>query len=172
MKPIRILLIAALALVAGTGLAAAQKDETDLGTFKDWKAISYKEGGKSVCTMFTTPKKSVGKYKSRGAVYAFVSHRPAANRAGEVSFAIGYTFQAGAPVIVTVGGTKFELFSERNSAWTTSKTADRNLISAMRRGSNMQVAGVSSFGTQTTDTFSLSGFTAAYNAISRTCPVK
>lgn len=172
MKPIQTLLIAALALIVPPGIAAAQEDLTDLGTFTDWQATSYKEGGKAVCTMFTTPKKSTGKYTSRGEVYVFVTNRPAANRNGEVSVKIGYTFQAGVPVVVTIGGAKFELFSDRDSAWTRSANADRNLVNAMRRGATMQVDGVSSFGTQTTDIFSLSGFTAAYNAISRACPVR
>lgn len=172
MKPIKTLLIATLSLITLPGLAAAREDLNDLGTFTDWQATSYKEGGKPVCTMFTTPKKSTGQYTSRGEVYVFVTHRPAANRSGEVSVKIGYTFQTGAPVIVAIGGTKFEMFSDRDFAWAMSETADRNLINAMRRGSTMEVAGVSSFGTQTTDIFSLSGFTAAYSAITRACPVR
>lgn len=172
MKPIQTLLIATIALIVAPGLAVAQKDLKDLGTFKDWQATSYKEGGKPVCTMFTTPTKSTGKYKSRGEVYVFVTHRPSANRSGEVSVKIGYTFQAGVPVTVSIGGTKLDLFSDGDSAWTSSASADRNMVNAMRRGSAMVIFGTSSFGTQTTDTFSLSGFTAAYNAITRACPVR
>ncbi len=36
----------------------------------------------------------------------------------------------------------------------------------------MIVAGISSRGTLTTDTYSLNGFTAAYDAITRACGVK
>jgi hypothetical protein len=36
----------------------------------------------------------------------------------------------------------------------------------------MTVEGISSRGTKTTDVFSLSGFTAAYNAITRACKAK
>jgi hypothetical protein len=42
----------------------------------------------------------------------------------------------------------------------------------MRRGSTMTVTGMSSKGTQTTDTFSLSGFSKAYEAIGKACNVK
>ncbi len=39
----------------------------------------------------------------------------------------------------------------------------------MKAGSNLVVKASSSRGTDTTDTYSLSGFTAAYNAISKAC---
>jgi hypothetical protein len=42
----------------------------------------------------------------------------------------------------------------------------------MRAGAVMAVSGISKFGTETTDTFSLSGFSAAYNAITRACKVR
>lgn len=49
---------------------------------------------------------------------------------------------------------------------------DRKLVKAMKAGSKMVVVGYSSRGTKTTDTYSLSGFTAAYNAISKACNTK
>jgi hypothetical protein len=84
----------ALAAFATVSLPAlAQEGLQDLGTFKDWQAHSYKEGGKLVCTMFSVPKSSEGDYSRRGEVYAFVTHRPAHNRVDEVSINIGYSFK-------------------------------------------------------------------------------
>ena len=42
----------------------------------------------------------------------------------------------------------------------------------MKGGLAMIVAGISSRGTLTTDTYSLNGFTAAYDAITKACGVK
>jgi hypothetical protein len=43
------------------------------------------------------------------------------------------------------------------------------MVAAMRRGNSLVVEGTSARGTVTTDRYSLSGFTAAHNAISRAC---
>jgi hypothetical protein len=152
--------------------ALAQDGLQDLGTFKDWQAHSYKEGGKLVCTMFSVPKSSEGDYTKRGDVFAFVTHRPAHNRVDEVSVNIGYTFKKSAPVDVVISGTTHELFSDRSTAWTRDGKSDRALVRAMRAGAEMIVKGVSSRGTRTTDTFSLSGFSAAHNAINNACKVR
>lgn len=166
--------VVALAALAAFALPAlAQEEVTDLGTFKDWNARSYKDGGgKLVCTMYSVPKTSEGDYTNRGEVYVFVTHRPAHNRVDEVSVDIGYTFKKGAPVNVIISGTTFELFSDRSTAWTRDSKSDRTLVRAMRAGADMIVQGVSSRGTRTTDTYSLSGFTAAHNAISNACKVR
>jgi len=175
MKRARVLGLAVIAIVsfAGLGLPAlAQEGLEDLGTFTDWQARSYKEGGALVCTMYSTPKSSEGDYSNRGDVFAFVTHRPAHNRIDEVSVNIGYTFKKGAPVNVIISGTTFELFSDRSTAWTRDSKSDRALVRAMRAGAEMIIQGVSSRGTRTTDTYSLSGFTAAHNAISNACKVR
>jgi len=175
MKRIRAYRTAATALAAFAAFALpalAQEGLEDLGTFKDWNASSYKEGGKLVCTMYSVPSTSEGDYTNRGEVYVFVTHRPAHNRVDEVSINIGYTFKKGAPVNVIISGTTFELFSDRSTAWTRDSKSDRALVRAMRAGSDMIVQGVSSRGTRTTDTYSLSGFTAAHNAISDACKVR
>lgn len=175
MKPVSITLLSLLILGAA-GLApefaAAQQDETELGTFKDWRARTFKEGGKQVCDMFSEPSKSEGDYEKRGTVRVFVTHRPYANRLDEVSFRIGYTFKKGAPVAVNIGDTVYPLFSDGGSAWPRTSKEDRRLVRAMRAGSTMTVSAVSSHGTKTTDTFSLSGFTAAYNAIKKACKAR
>lgn len=163
----------ALAAFATVSLPAlAQEGLQDLGTFKDWQAHSYKEGGKLVCTMFSVPKSSEGDYTNRGEVYVFVTHRPSHNRVDEVSVNIGYTFKKGAPVNVVISGTTHEMFSDRSTAWTRDSKSDRALVRAMRAGAEMIVQGVSGRGTRTTDTFSLSGFSAAHNAITSACKVR
>jgi hypothetical protein len=40
----------------------------------------------------------------------------------------------------------------------------------MQSGSQMIVTGISGRGAKTSDTYSLLGFTAAYNAINKACP--
>ena len=64
------------------------------------------------------------------------------------------------------------MFTRGENAWNYDTKADRSMIKAMKAGSRMVVKGRSQRGTQTTDTYSLSGFTAAFNAISNACKVR
>ncbi|MEE8444110.1 MAG: invasion associated locus B family protein [Alphaproteobacteria bacterium] len=175
MKRIRKILFSVLVLGVAwlvPAIAAAQQDVADLGAFKDWKAQTFTEKGKIVCTMWSEPTESAGEYKKRGPVYIFVTHRPYANRIDEISINIGYTFKKAAPVGVSIGSREYALFSGGDTAWTRTSKEDRRLVRAMRAGSNLTISGISSRGTKTTDTFSLSGFTAAYNTITKACKAR
>ncbi|MFO1113388.1 MAG: invasion associated locus B family protein [Rhodospirillales bacterium] len=48
-------------------------------------------------------------------------------------------------------------------------TVDRAIVAAMKAGQKMTVRGTSARGTITTDTYSLSGFSAALAAIDKAC---
>jgi hypothetical protein len=118
--------------------------------------------------MISGPKRSEGKYSRRDPTYVHVTHRTAAGTRDVVSITAGYTYRPESSVTVTIGDEKFTLFTKEGAAWTDDAT-DRKLVAAMRQGSRMTVQGVSSRGTETTDTYSLSGFSAAYDAISKAC---
>lgn len=171
----KLMIVVLVAAFAGgwTAAAAAQDEGTeDLGVFKDWAARKFEEKGNPVCTMFSQPIKSEGDYSKRGEVYVFVTHRPAANRINEISVKIGYTFKTETPVVIRIGTAEYELFSEDDFAWAQDSKEDERLVRAMRAGATMEVEGVSSRGTKTTDTFSLSGFSAANNKITDACKVR
>lgn len=165
-------LLAAAALVATLALplagAGAQSIER-LGDFSDWSAFTYEEGGNPVCFMASEPTKAEGNYTTRGAIHAMVTHRPGEQRTDEVSIRAGYPYKEAALVDVTVGTLKAELFTQGDSAWAMDKETDKKLVQAMIKGSTMVVEGVSARGTNTKDTYSLSGFTRAYEAINKAC---
>jgi hypothetical protein len=52
----------------------------------------------------------------------------------------------------------------------TDAEGERRLVAAMKGGSTMIVKGTSARGNLTTDTYSLSGVTAAVNRINQLCP--
>ena len=141
-----------------------------LGEYGDWTAYHYRDGKGSVCYMVSKPKKDEGKYKKRGDIYVIITHRPAEKSFDEVSFIAGYTFKSGAPMTIKIGNKTFKnTFTEGDKAWMVSNAEDKNLIAEMKRGSRMIVDGVSSRGTATKDTYSLKGFTSAYNTITAKC---
>jgi hypothetical protein len=159
-------------LAAWTPLVAHAKKPDQLGGHGKWTAYTFKDGGKKVCYMASPPVKSKGQYKKRDEPYALVTNRPATKSKGEVNFIAGYAFKKDVPVKVTVNKVAFKLFSTDDRAWSPDAATDAKLVKAMVRGNRMVVVGISSRGTKTTDTYSLSGFTATKKLIDRACVVK
>lgn len=158
-----------LASVAGGTSALAEV----LGDFGDWTAVQGDEGGNALCYMSSEPTKDEGNYTQRGKIYAIVTHRPAEKSLGVVTFQAGYPLKSDAAVSVSIDGKpSFSLFGKDEFAWTRNAGDDAALVKAMRAGSTMVVKGTSARGTATTDTYSLSGFTAALNAINTACGLR
>ncbi|OSQ50184.1 invasion associated locus B family protein [Thalassospira alkalitolerans] len=150
----------------------AQNAPQLIDVYGKWEAYSYTEKGKKVCYIGSQPTSAKGDYTKRGKIYVMVTHRPALKLFNEVSFITGYVYQKDSDVDLRIDSKKFKLFTYEDSAWAVNGEEDRKLVSAMKSGSNMVVVGSSSRGTKTTDTYSLSGFTSAYNAISKACDTK
>ncbi|MBT6095755.1 MAG: hypothetical protein HOH04_12805 [Rhodospirillaceae bacterium] len=154
--------------LAGVGGAWA---ETFLGKHGDWEAFTDKEAGKTVCYIGSEPTKMRGKYKTRGATYLLVTHRPAEKSKNVVSIRAGFSHKKGSEVTVSVGKTTLKLFTKDGWAYAPDADADKALVKAMVRGATMIVKSTSGRGTKITDTYSLKGFTAAYRAIGKACKV-
>ena len=168
----RIAVAAAFVLVmqAGHGTAPALAQEPEhLDTHRDWHTYTFNENGNLVCYMASKPTNEEGEYTQRGDVYLLVTHRPAEASRDVVSVITGYTYGPESEATVTIGDKLFELFTSENTAWARDSATDASMVTAMKAGSSMIVKGTSSRGTLTTDTYSLLGFTAAYNEITRTC---
>lgn len=163
-----LLAVCASAALATTALAA----DKPLGTFKDWSAMSFTEDRNTVCMMWSQPEKAEGKYKKRGEVFIFVTHRPKDREMNKVSFETGYTFKDSSEVRVTIDGQPYTLYTDGSTAWSHDAKDDERMVKAMRAGRKMTMEGTSSRGTDTRDTYSLSGFTAAHNAINKACRSK
>ena len=156
-----------IAIVIGLSVSPARA-ETVIGVFNDWSAFTEIEGGRKTCYIGSVPKKSAGNYTQRDPTFVIVTHRPAEGTRDEVSVRAGYTYQQASSVTVTIDRNPFRLWTQGGHAWANTPD-DPKLVAAMRRGNAMVVKGTSTRGTLTTDTYSLTGFTAAYNAASRAC---
>lgn len=165
-------LVSTFAVAVPFTSAQAQNTPKLIDVFGKWEAYTYTEKGKKVCYMGSQPTSAKGDYTKRGRIYAMVTHRPSLKLLNEVSFITGYTYKTDSKVDLQIDSKSFKLFTHDDSAWASTSEGDQKLIKAMRAGSKMVVVGYSSRGTKTTDTYSLSGFTAAYNAISKSCNVK
>jgi len=158
-----------LGLMMVSGVATAQTVIPG-GENGDWKAYTFRKGEATVCYMASAPRKSVGDYTKRDPAFVLVTNDPTTGGRGEVSLVAGYAYKDDSTVSVAIGGRTFDLFTANDKAWTQGPEDDRDMVAAMVNGSDMVVKGVSSRSTETTDTYSLIGFTATKKTIDKTCP--
>lgn len=162
---------ASLVLIAGLGTAMAQESSNVVATEGDWTVFAADNPRE--CWAVSPPRSTINTRNgqpaevTRGDIRLYIAYRPGQN--GEVSFTGGYPFAPDSTVEVDVGGRKFNLFTEGDSAWTGSPSDDEALVAALRAGSSAVVTGRSARGTTTKDTFSLSGVTAATNTARSRC---
>lgn len=153
--------------------AALAKPEL-LGEFGDWKAFKSADGGAKVCYALSQPKKSDPGNVKRDPIFFIISNFPGRQVKGEPSIVIGYPFKEGSKATVAVGGASFSFVTVNSgtdgAAWIADGATEQKMIAAIRGGSNMSVKGTSRRGTNTTDTYSLSGVSAALDRINQECP--
>lgn len=164
----------ALALMSGAtipGAVLAQESTNVVATEGDWTVFAA-ENPKE-CWAVSPPRSTLNTRDgaevevTRGDIRLYVAYR--SGQEGEVSFTGGYPFAPDSTVEVDIGGKKFNLFTENESAWTGSPSEDAKLITALRSGSSAVVSARSSRGTMTKDSFSLAGITAATNTAKSRC---
>ncbi len=143
-----------------------------LGTFQDWQAYLSVDGNKRLCYMASAPQKKEPAAAKRGDVLVFVTHRPSDKERDVVNFQLGYPLKPSSDVRVVIENKPYNLFTDKETAWTRGDKEDKALVQAMMKASTMTVTGESERGTKTTDTYSLRGFSAAYKEINKACGIK
>ena len=118
------------------------------------------------CYIASAPIKKEGNYTKRGDTYILV-YRINKSPDKIVQVTAGYSYDESKPVIVKIGQTTFDFFGKDDTAWT--KDKDKEVTFAMKKELIMIIQGYSSRGTLTTDTYTLKGFTKAYNKLSKNC---
>lgn len=168
----RVMLAGAMALAAGSAFAQ-QQSTNRVAANTDWSV--FVEENPKECWAVSSPKETVNTRAGRvvavrrGEILLFVFNRPGSNVAGQVTFTGGYPFANGSTVNLDVGGTQFELFTDGEWAWPATPQDDAKIVTAMKRGSTAILTARSGRGTQTKDTFSLLGFTAATEEAEKRC---
>ncbi len=160
--------LSAFLLLSSAALAQAPQ-QTPLGTFNDWSAYTANTGNGKVCFIISQPKSRAPEGLRRDPAYFFITHRPGDRVKNEISMQVGFPMRPSSTADVAVGSAGFKLFTENERAWSDGQN-DQQLVGAMRSGANMTVKSTSGRGNVTTDTYSLSGITAALERINRECP--
>lgn len=138
-----------------------------LGSFQAWTAATLTENGHRICYAFARAARSQGAPANRGQVTLTVAHRP--NGRDQVALSAGYALARTATSVLAVGDDETRSYGVvQSSAFF---AGGEELVGHFRRGrdATTRTPGPNGRGT-VTDVFSLLGFTAAYEAISRACP--
>ena len=150
----------------------AQESTNRVATMTDWSVFT--EESPKECWGVSKPKETVNSRDGqpvsvrRGDILLFVTFRP--GKPGEISFTGGYPFARGSTVERrALTATRFELFSDGEWAWPGSAADDAALLAALKTGTSAALTAQSGKGTQTKDTFSLRGFTAAMEDAGKRC---
>ena len=151
------------------GALSAEEDLKSIGKFKDWESFVLSQDGNKTCFAQSIPVVRAPKKLKRDPSRLFVSFRPAENIKNEVSVTNGYDFKLKAPVTAKSGKKSYDLFSKGQFAWVVDNKDEQKLIVTMEKASRLMIIGNSQKGNQTTDHYSMMGFTKAYNSAKKSC---
>ena len=142
-----------------------------IGQFGTWGAYSAAPNGKKVCFALAKPSSSKTNppNRPRDPAYAFVSTRPSEKVSNEVSVMIGYALKPGSESTVDVGGATYAMYTQGDGLWIKNAAEEDKMVDALRKGADVTIKGVSSRGTETTDTYSLKGLAQALDRLAQDC---
>ncbi|MEP9350043.1 invasion associated locus B family protein [Xanthobacter sp. KR7-225] len=149
-------------------MAQGQPQSKSVAQYGDW-VVYASTGGPKVCYAITQPKARLPEGLNRDPAFLFVSTRPSQNVKEEVSITVGFPLKEKSTVTVTVGTTKFELYTQDQGAWVRNAADEAKLVDAMRKGRDVTVVSTSSRGNETTDKYSLSGVSQALDRVAQEC---
>jgi len=166
--PLKKILISFLFCIVCAPLCAEESLKR-LGKFKDWESFVLSKEGNKICFAQSVPVVRAPKKLKRDPSRLFVSFRPAENIKNEISVTNGYEFKLKTPVAAKSGKKTYDLFSKGRFAWVVDNEDEKKLITTMKKASRLMIIGNSDKGDQTTDHYSMMGFTKAYSSAKKNC---
>jgi len=150
--------------------AAQAQQATELGTFNAWTAWQAADATGTICYISSTPQKTEPAGVNRDPIHFMIIHRKQMGVKNEVQTIVGYPLNTtNANASASVDGKSYPMVAEGSAAWLASTGDEGGFVSAFKAGNSLVVRGTSQRGTNTVDTYSLSGATAAMNAIDAAC---
>ena len=140
-----------------------------IGKFKDWESFVMSQEGSKICFAQSMPVVRAPKKLKREPSRLFVSFRPSENIKNEISVTNGYEFKPKAPVEAKSGKKSYDLYSKGRFAWVVDNEDEAKLIVTMKKASRLMIVGNTDKGAQTTDHYSMMGFTKAYKTAKKSC---
>ena len=147
----------------------AEDNLKSVGKFMNWESFVLSQDGNKTCFAQSIPVVRAPKKIKRDPSRLFVSFRPAESIKNEFSVTNGYEFKLKAPVTAKSGKKSYDLFSKGRFAWIVDNEDGIKLIVTMKKASRLMIIGNTDKDDQTTDHYSMMGFTKAYNIAKKRC---
>ncbi len=168
MNKTRIFAAAATSLVLAANAHAQTVDLVE--TQGAWGLYADNATPKQVCFLAAQPQSVEPQGANRGPIYFYVSAWPKDGVKTEPSAKVGYPIDTNKEMSVTIGDDNFKLFAKGERGFVSDAAEESKLIESMKKGTTAVVKATSTRGTPTTDTYSLSGISAALTKMAETCP--
>ena len=138
------------------------------GKYKNWESFMVETDKGKICFAQTVPTKRAPAAIKREKSKLFVTFRPSENIKDEISLTSGHDYKA-STVTASSGKRRYSFFSQKNFAWLLDDQEERKFIKLMKRATDVIVKARTTKGAETTDHYSMMGFTNAYNTAKKTC---
>ncbi len=163
-------IVVAAVLVLGAGVAGANAQQVEnLGTERFWTPWKGTDATGVICYISSQPQTALPSNVNRDPIHFLVIHRKGLGTTNEVQTLVGYPLETGSTPNVSIDGRGFDMVVDGSAAWLASGSDEPTFVEAMKAGTEMVVRGRSQRGTDTTDTYSLLGVTAALAKIDEAC---
>lgn len=153
-------LIATLLLLAPP---AAARDS--LGMFETWGAFVDPAVPRCFAIAMAEPSLKRREYQP----YASIGTWPRRAVRGQVHFRLSRRTRPGAPIVMSIGGQRFQLAGGGGDAWAADKRMDAAIVAAMRSARSMTVASRDSNNARFSNTWPLAGAATAMDAAAIGC---
>ena len=138
------------------------------GKYKNWESFSLETDKGKICFAQTIPTKRAPSSIKRESSRLFITFRPGEKIKDEISITSGHEYKT-STVTAASGKNSFTFFSQDNFAWLLDSREEQSFIKLMKRATNLVVKARTTKGAETTDHYSMMGFTKAYNTAKKTC---
>ena len=149
-------------------VGAIAETPKSVGKYKNWQSFTTNTDKGKICFAQSVPSKRGPESFKREDSRIFVTFRPGENITDEVSITSGHLYKPSS-VVAKSGKNSFSFFSQEKFAWLLDEREEKKFIKVMKRATNLMVKANAKNGTQTTDHYSMMGFTKAYNTAKKVC---
>ena len=138
------------------------------GKYKNWESFVAETDKGKICFAQTVPTKRAPAAIKRNKSKLFVTFRPSEEIKDEVSLTSGHDYKTSS-VTASSGKRKYSFFSQKEFAWLLDDQEEKKFIQLMKKATDIIVKARTAKGAETTDHYSMMGFTKAYNTAKKTC---
>jgi len=138
------------------------------GKYKNWESFVAETDKGKICFAQTVPTKRAPAAVKRNKSKLFVTFRPSEEIKDEVSLTSGHDYKTSS-VTASSGKRRYSFFSQKDFAWLLDDQEEKKFIQLMKKATDIIVKARTTKGAETTDHYSMMGFTKAYNTAKKTC---